>query len=1195
MNRLKTLIVAGLALLGAGALPSLQAQDVVSLKLTSPKTSNQNYMYAADYGGAPGVRTNNWNNLLATADGNSSPITLLAGSISNAAGNILPTLQVSIHPTTSAGGGGVYNRQNGGTNDGKLFADVSDTYQCNAFANYGYLDITNIPYTNYNIYCYFRPDNGNGSANTRGGFFLITNTPVGYERYYLQNQSNDVAQTQLGDPSTAAGYVQAMTTAIPSGGAAWSSILGADYAVFTGLTNAWTRVWFGGLGNGTGGKDDLGNYVNGGSGAVRFKVAGFQIVQVNSGLANALYFSPSNTTLHAGNPAGTQSTLMATLVNGTTVNVSAVATYTLDNSNVVAVSAAGLLTPGTNGTAHVVASYQSLLATNTVTVIGPTSLSISVAKTNLLVGNGQGDSTTATLYANFSDVSNVVVNAYNYVSFSGTPGILTATTNGTLTATGAGGFNVTGIYDQVTVTTNLAGGVALFQAPVGPASFAVDVSDGTHGMTFHDLSGAPGARLAYWNRMVCATGNVTNQVTNPTDDQGNALTGTVVQMIPGAPTANSELVYTEGTLTTNESTLFGVVFDLGVNNGVTYDAQLVVSNLPYASYDAYFYFYNDNTAPTRPGEVVIDGVTQYRINSASAPTQPDNNGNGYVQAVQPAAITSSIASVPYGNYIKFTGLTDSTLNVGWGGVGQDVFLDANAVTRLRLVGFQIVGSLDGLKCTNVFLAPSVVPAQLPGNPAVYPLVVLGTFTNGTSGNITALSGISFASSNPNIFSVDGNGNLTPGLTPGVATLTIGYQTNLFTTPVTNLAPTAVNVVATPATVYIDSTLGVQPATAAVVASFPGQPSVNISAFTGVSYVDQGAAAATLNSDGSITANATGTIGLGGTYLGTTYVTPNAFTVASISGSPVLKHQYNFTDAATSTKVVDAIGGANGTIYAPLSSNKPITLDGARAIFPGDGNYTDEPYIALPAGIIGSMGDVSIELWGGQTQLNVWARFLGFGSTPKGLTPYALGGTATSGLQLMASYGGTGHADFYATGVGDNLYTTPLTNGAEYQFVAVYAPNAGVLAFYVNGVLVASGTPASSYLNTFVDDTVDWLGVSLSNNDAPLAGWMNNLAIYEGVIPAAQVAADYAAGQSVYLPPVQVSTTPVPISFTLTSGSLNLSWPPDHQGWRLQVQTNALSTGLGNNWVTVPGSTTVTNVAIPVAPANGAVFYRLVYP
>jgi hypothetical protein len=227
-------------------------------------------------------------------------------------------------------------------------------------------------------------------------------------------------------------------------------------------------------------------------------------------------------------------------------------------------------------------------------------------------------------------------------------------------------------------------------------------------------------------------------------------------------------------------------------------------------------------------------------------------------------------------------------------------------------------------------------------------------------------------------------------------------------------------------------------------------------------------------------------------------------------------------------------------------------------------------------------------------LNAWARFFGFGNTPKGTTPYAYGGGATSGLQLMASYGGTGDADFNPIGVGDNKYTTPLTNGAEYQFVAIYAPNAGVLNYYVNGALVASGTPAASYLNTFVDDTVDWLGVSLSNDDAPLAGWMNNLAIYEGVLSSSQVASDYAAGQPIYLPVVSVATNSVPVTFSVASGFLNLSWPTDHKGWLLQAQTNALGAGLGTNWVTVPGSASATTVQIPISPANGAVFYRLFY-
>ena len=55
--------------------------------------------------------------------------------------------------------------------------------------------------------------------------------------------------------------------------------------------------------------------------------------------------------------------------------------------------------------------------------------------------------------------------------------------------------------------------------------------------------------------------------------------------------------------------------------------------------------------------------------------------------------------------------------------------------------------------------------------------------------------------------------------------------------------------------------------------------------------------------------------------------------------------------------------------------------------------------------------------------------------------------------------------------------------------------------------------------------------------------------------------------------------------------MTLSWPADHMGWRLEVQTNQLSTGLSANWVEVPGSSSMTNVTVPVSSTNGAVFYR----
>ena len=63
----------------------------------------------------------------------------------------------------------------------------------------------------------------------------------------------------------------------------------------------------------------------------------------------------------------------------------------------------------------------------------------------------------------------------------------------------------------------------------------------------------------------------------------------------------------------------------------------------------------------------------------------------------------------------------------------------------------------------------------------------------------------------------------------------------------------------------------------------------------------------------------------------------------------------------------------------------------------------------------------------------------------------------------------------------------------------------------------------------------------------------------------------------------------------SGNSIALSWPADHLGWRLQVQTSALGTGLGTNWVTLPGSELVTTTNITINQNTGVVFYRLVSP
>jgi 4-phytase/acid phosphatase len=65
--------------------------------------------------------------------------------------------------------------------------------------------------------------------------------------------------------------------------------------------------------------------------------------------------------------------------------------------------------------------------------------------------------------------------------------------------------------------------------------------------------------------------------------------------------------------------------------------------------------------------------------------------------------------------------------------------------------------------------------------------------------------------------------------------------------------------------------------------------------------------------------------------------------------------------------------------------------------------------------------------------------------------------------------------------------------------------------------------------------------------------------------------------------------PTNIMAGVSSNTLTLAWPVDHVGWVLQAQTNGFSTG---QWFDLPGTSDINSVAIPINPANPAVFYRL---
>jgi hypothetical protein len=68
-----------------------------------------------------------------------------------------------------------------------------------------------------------------------------------------------------------------------------------------------------------------------------------------------------------------------------------------------------------------------------------------------------------------------------------------------------------------------------------------------------------------------------------------------------------------------------------------------------------------------------------------------------------------------------------------------------------------------------------------------------------------------------------------------------------------------------------------------------------------------------------------------------------------------------------------------------------------------------------------------------------------------------------------------------------------------------------------------------------------------------------------------------------------SLSPVNVSLRFPGNQLQLNWPADHTGWRLETKTNLLQA----NWSNFPGTISTNGFVIPTT--NGSAFFHLVYP
>jgi len=226
----------------------------------------------------------------------------------------------------------------------------------------------------------------------------------------------------------------------------------------------------------------------------------------------------------------------------------------------------------------------------------------------------------------------------------------------------------------------------------------------------------------------------------------------------------------------------------------------------------------------------------------------------------------------------------------------------------------------------------------------------------------------------------------------------------------------------------------------------------------------------------------------------------------------------------------------------------------------------------------------------------WAGYVGqiafTGGSSQIMTRASQTGTANNNQDLVTSgSGSSSYANPGAATVGAQSSTGSVTlvTGNPYTEVLTITLAATNTLAITN--FLYSGTSTNGALLSQFGGVASG-GTYLTNSfDALAIGWRATASTYATAIDINQIAVN----TTLTAPTPPVSLMPASIVCQWMAGQLQLSWPADHLGWRLQSQTNSLGSGLGTNWTTVANSTNVDQLNIVISATNGAVFYRLVYP
>jgi hypothetical protein len=177
----------------------------------------------------------------------------------------------------------------------------------------------------------------------------------------------------------------------------------------------------------------------------------------------------------------------------------------------------------------------------------------------------------------------------------------------------------------------------------------------------------------------------------------------------------------------------------------------------------------------------------------------------------------------------------------------------------------------------------------------------------------------------------------------------------------------------------------------------------------------------------------------------------------------------------------------------------------------------------------------------------------------------------------------------STGVLDNLYAGSWTPppAAPSNLMAI-ASNAAVLLSW------GSASNATGYhLKRSLVSGGEYIQQTSQNGTNRLDADVMNGTRYYYVVTATNRAGESAASSEAAARPI--SLTPSRLQVVATNNQVQLGWPAELRGWRLEAQTNPAGAGLGSNWFTLSGAEETNSIVIPLSGTNGSVFYRLTYP